>query len=96
MNLGTSTFPERLRTARILNGLSQTQLAKKMGRQSLAISRWERGKTSPTPSSAAMLASTLNISIRWLLVGEGAMEMNSQTTKGPVAARPSSLTILTQ
>jgi hypothetical protein len=29
-------------------------------------------------------------------VGEGAMEMNSQTTKGPVAARPSSLTILTQ
>ena len=87
MKLAIGTFPERLRTARILSGLTQGALAQLMGKPGLAISRWERGKSNPVPASAAKLARALHVNMRWLLMGEGPMNLNS-TSKGPVPAEP--------
>ncbi len=86
MNLSAGNFQERLRTARLLIGLSQEDLAKQMGRPALSVSRWERGKSNPIPSNAARLAVALRVNMRWLLLGEGPMECRPATTKDPVAA----------
>ena len=45
---GTSGVGGRLRTARRAAGLTQKQLAEKLGVESITVSRWERGVTSPS------------------------------------------------
>jgi len=80
------TFPERVRVARMLRGLSQGALAGRLNRAPNAVYRWEAGKSSPRPSSLSALARALEVRITWLFLGEGPMDSPPTTTKDPVAA----------
>ena len=51
LSLGTHVsggVGERLRTARRATGLTQKQLASELGVESITVSRWERGVTTPS------------------------------------------------
>lgn len=57
---GTSTLSERvahhLRVARDQSGMTQRQLAARLGVDQLAVSRWERGVVRPNDTNLAGLA----------------------------------------
>jgi len=53
------TWNEKLRRAREENGLSQVDLAKKLGTTQVTISRWEEGKIKPGPNYRKRLCEEL-------------------------------------
>lgn len=60
------TFAEKVKQARINEGLSQTQLAEKVGVSLRAITAYERTGTKPRPSTLAKLAEVLKVSTTYL------------------------------
>lgn len=62
-------FGQRLRDAREAKGLSQQDLADKIGTSKSMISAYENGQSDPRQSMIPLLAKTLNISIGWLITG---------------------------
>jgi len=68
------TTPEvgrRLKTLRELLGLSQSQLAKKLGVAQNTLSQWERGERDIPTSVLLKLHSIAGVNLHWLLTGEG-------------------------
>ena len=61
---------ERLKKLRKSAGLTQTELADRMGVHPQTISKWERGISQPDISQLAALASALGVSIEELFGGE--------------------------
>ncbi len=61
---------QRLKQVREQLGLSQAQLAKKIGFSQKAISHWERGERD-IPTQALIALKRIGINIDWLLTGEG-------------------------
>ena len=57
-----------IREARLACGMTQKQLAEKMGISDKAVSKWERGTGLPDVSLLLTLADILNIDLRALLV----------------------------
>lgn len=66
-----ATFGDRLSGARQTSGLSQEQLAKRLGVRITTLRAWEDDTAEPRSNRLQMLAGMLNVSIRWLLTGEG-------------------------
>ena len=66
-----ATFGDRLAGAREAAGLSQEQLAKRLGVRLTSIQSWEDDASEPRANRLQMMAGMLNVSIRWLLTGEG-------------------------
>nr|WP_132860344.1 helix-turn-helix transcriptional regulator [Shimia isoporae] len=66
-----ATFGDRLAAAREAAGLKQGELAKRIGVKKSTIAAWEEDLSEPRANRLAMMAGVLNVSIRWLLVGEG-------------------------
>ncbi len=66
-----ATFGDRLAGAREAAGLSQEQLAKRLGVRLTSIQPWEDDASGPRANRLQMMAGMLNVSIRWLLTGEG-------------------------
>ncbi|HEY2212299.1 MAG TPA: helix-turn-helix domain-containing protein [Bradyrhizobium sp.] len=64
-------FPERLESARRAAHLSQADLGKAVRVTRSAVSFWEAGKAIPEITRAEMVANVLNVSLDWLLSGEG-------------------------
>jgi transcriptional regulator with XRE-family HTH domain len=62
-----SIFAERMRARRLALDMSQVQLGKLTGIAQNQISRFELGQSDPTASTLMVLASTLHVSIDWLL-----------------------------
>ena len=62
-----SGFPERLKAARKLRGLSQAELAKRSRFQPSAISRFETGASRPSFENLRRLASSLDVLTDYLL-----------------------------
>jgi len=60
-------FAERLRAARELKGLSQTDLAKKTDLQPSAISHFENDRRSPSFNNLKRLADALGVTVDYLL-----------------------------
>jgi transcriptional regulator with XRE-family HTH domain len=52
----------RLRTARVACGLTQLQLAEKVGRKEIEISRYETGRARPDPETKGRIATVLQVS----------------------------------
>jgi transcriptional regulator with XRE-family HTH domain len=75
----SSKFQERLRAARELRNLSQSELAENAGFQASAISHFETGGRSPSFDNLKKLANALNVTTDYLL---GRTE--DATTCGPV------------
>ncbi|MCD7819063.1 MAG: helix-turn-helix domain-containing protein [Lachnospiraceae bacterium] len=62
-------FAERLAAARRQNGMTQNEVAERLGVSFQAVSLWERGETSPDIEKLVELASVFQVSADWLLTG---------------------------
>jgi transcriptional regulator with XRE-family HTH domain len=66
-----ATFGDRLALARERQGLSQNQLARALGLRVQTIKNWEADRSEPRANKVQMLAGFLNVSMVWLMTGEG-------------------------
>lgn len=66
-----ATFGDRLAGAREAAGLSQFDLAKRLGVRLTTVQAWEDDASEPRSNRLQMVAGMLSVSIRWLLTGEG-------------------------
>lgn len=66
-----ATFGDRLAGAREAVGLSQEDLARRLGVKLKTVRNWENDLAEPRANKLQMVAGLLNVSIRWLLTGEG-------------------------
>lgn len=67
----SATFGDRVYAARETVGLSQDELAKRLGVKSKTARAWEEDLAEPRANKLQMLAGILNVSVMWLLTGEG-------------------------
>lgn len=72
-----ATFGDRLTLAREAFGLSPEQLAWRIGVRRSTITSWEDDRAEPRANRMQTLSGVLNVSLVWLMTGEGT---------GPVAA----------
>lgn len=66
-----ATFGDRLTAAREKTGLTQKDLAKRMGIKLSTLRGWEEDLAEPRANKLQMLSGLLNVSLPWLLTGEG-------------------------
>lgn len=69
MGLGESTG-SRIKIARARQGVTQAELAEKMGVTPQSISQYERNIINPKPETIKKFADALGVDARWLEVGE--------------------------
>lgn len=78
--------PERVRMARRLAGLSQSQLAAAVGVQRSAVSHWESPKgKSPSVSHLREVAVATGTQFEWLATGRGAMTLSRDAQLDSIA-----------
>ena len=66
-----TTFGDRLAGAREQAGMTQVELAKRLGVKLSTLKSWEDDFNEPRANKLQMLAGILNVSLSWLLTGEG-------------------------
>ena len=66
-----STFGDRVCAAREQAGMTQKQLAKRLGVKHSTIISWEQDLSEPRANRLSMLSGILNVSFSWLLTGVG-------------------------
>ncbi len=66
-----ATFGDRLTAAREAQNLTQAQLARRLGVRLKTVQGWENDTSEPRANKLQMVAGLTNVSIRWLLTGEG-------------------------
>lgn len=66
-----ATFGDRLAAAREAAGMSQAQLARRLGIKAGTVRSWEEDLSEPRANRLSMMAGVLNVSMMWLLMGEG-------------------------
>ena len=66
-----ATFGDRLVAARDAAQLSQQQLSKHLGVRLKTLKSWENDSSEPRSNKLSMIAGVLNVSLIWLLTGEG-------------------------
>ena len=64
------TFSKRLARVRKEKGMTQSDVAEKLGVSFQAVSSWERGETSPEVEKLAEIAAVYHVSLDWLLTGK--------------------------
>lgn len=69
-------FPERLKSTRLLKGISQKALASKLFISQQAYAKYEAGTASPNPDVLSRIAYELNVSVDYLL-GNSEQKENS-------------------
>jgi len=67
----TATFGDRVSGAREATGMTQAQLARRLGVKKATLSSWEDDLSEPRANKLSMMAGLVNVSIMWLLTGEG-------------------------
>jgi transcriptional regulator with XRE-family HTH domain len=67
----SATFGDRLAAARESTGMAQAELAKRLGVKKSTIAAWEQDLSEPRANRLSMLSGLLNVSISWMLTGEG-------------------------
>lgn len=66
-----ATLGDRIAAAREALGFDQAQLAERLGVKLDALERWEFDQSEPRANRLQMLAGVLNVSLVWLMSGEG-------------------------
>lgn len=66
-----ATLGDRLAAGREAAGMSQSQLATRLGVRAKTLRDWENDVSEPRANRLQMLAALLGVSLRWLLTGEG-------------------------
>src|SRR6056297_3708277 len=78
----TTTFGDRVAGAREQAGMTQVELAKRLGVKLKTLKAWENDLSEPRANKLSMMAGMLNVSLLWLLSGEGdAPESPEQAVK---------------
>ena len=78
-----ATFGDRVAAAREHAGLDQKGLAKRLGIRVSTLRAWENDLNEPRANRLSMLAGVLNVSMMWLINGEGeGVGAPSDTTLG--------------
>ncbi len=85
-----ATFGDRMAAAREATGLSQHDLAARLGVKDKTIKAWENDTAEPRANRLQMLAGVLNVSMRWILTGEG-QGVASPEDQGEISADISAL-----
>ena len=67
----TATFGDRVAASREAAGMTQAQLARRLGVKKNTLTGWEQDLSEPRANKLSMMAGLLNVSIMWLLTGEG-------------------------
>lgn len=67
-----ATFGDRVAAAREQTGMTQAVLAKRLGVRLATLRSWEDDHSEPRANRLSMMAGLLNVSMRWLISGEGA------------------------
>ena len=81
--MSNTSFSERLRNARVLRGLSQTDLAGMANIAPGQVNRYESGKNMPRPHILAKLAAALGVFPVWLEHGFGDRDTGSSVAHHP-------------
>ncbi|MBE0454174.1 helix-turn-helix domain-containing protein [Roseovarius autotrophicus] len=66
-----TTFGDRITGARERAGMTQSDLAKRLGVKLKTLKGWEDDLSEPRANKLSMMAGLLNVSLLWLLSGEG-------------------------
>lgn len=66
-----ATFGDRLTAAREAAGMTQESLAKRIGVKKSTLRKWEDDLSEPRANRLSILAGLLNVSMMWLINGEG-------------------------
>ena len=66
-----ATFGDRVAAGREVLGISQAELARKLGVKLKTVQGWEDDISEPRANKLQMLSGVLNVSLMWLLNGEG-------------------------
>ena len=66
-----ATLGDRIAAAREAAGLSKADLARRLGVRKDTVAGWEEDRSEPRANRLSMLSGMLNVSMRWLLSGEG-------------------------
>jgi transcriptional regulator with XRE-family HTH domain len=66
-----TTFGDRLTGAREAAGLGQADLARRLGVRVKTLRAWEEDQSEPRANRVSMLAGLTNVSLVWLMTGEG-------------------------
>lgn len=66
-----ATFGDRVAAAREAAGMEQNILARRLGVRINTLRNWENDMSEPRANRLSMLAGVLNVSMRWLITGEG-------------------------
>ena len=67
----TATFGDRIAAARDAAGMTPEQFARRIGVKLKTLQNWEADISEPRANKLTMLAGLLNVSMSWLLTGEG-------------------------
>lgn len=77
-----ATFGDRVAAAREATGMTQKELAKRLGVRLATMRSWEDDLSEPRANRLSMMAGLLNVSMMWLINGEG------EGLAGPVDTSP--------
>lgn len=67
----TATFGDRVAAAREISGMNQTELARRLGVRVATLRAWEDDLSEPRANRLSMMAGLLNVSMTWLMNGQG-------------------------
>lgn len=67
----TATFGDRLAAARETADMSQAELARRLGVRVATLRSWEDDLSEPRANRLSMMAGLLNVSMMWLINGQG-------------------------
>ena len=67
----TATFGDRVAASREAAGMSQAELARRLGIRVATLRAWEDDLSEPRANRLSMMAGLLNVSMMWLINGQG-------------------------
>ncbi len=67
----TATFGDRVAAARDMAGMTQAELARRLGVRLATLRSWEEDLSEPRANRLSMMAGLLNVSMMWLINGQG-------------------------
>jgi transcriptional regulator with XRE-family HTH domain len=78
-----ATMGDRIAGAREAAGLTQDELARRLGVRHSTVKAWEDDRSEPRANRLQMLAGMLNVSLMWMLTGRGDGVPDPDKAAGP-------------